>query len=86
TAVELTAEVFEHWSMEERLVNTLRYCDNPVNAPAKDRLYAQILHCIHTVLPYNGLISEESLRKALLLVEGYGLNLEKFNLAVEKAT
>ncbi|MDP3118988.1 MAG: HDOD domain-containing protein [Sulfuricurvum sp.] len=86
TAVELTAEVFEHWSMEERLVNTLRYCDNPVNAPAKDRLYAQILHCIHTVLPYNGVITEEGLKEALTLVEEYGLDLEKFRVAVEKAT
>lgn len=86
TAVELTAEVFEHWSMEERLINTLRFCNTPMNAPSKDRLYAQILHCIHTVLPYNGLISEESLREALALVEEYGLDLERFKVAVEKAT
>jgi HD-like signal output (HDOD) protein len=86
TAVELTAEVFEHWSMEERLVNTLRYCDDPMNAPHKDRLSAQILHCVHTVLPYNGVISEKSLEKALILVESYGLDLKKFKVAVEKAT
>lgn len=86
TAVELTAEVFEHWSMEERLINTLRYCDNPMNAPQKDRIYAQILHCILTILPYNGVITEESLKEALVLVEEYGLDLEKFKVAVEKAT
>ena len=86
TAVELTAEIFEHWSMEERLVNALRYCCNPMNAPTRDRLYAQILHCIHTVLPYHGTITEESLREALMLVEEYGLDLEKFKVAVEKAT
>lgn len=86
TSIELTAEVFEHWSMEERLVNALRYCDNPINAPQKDRLYAQILHCIRTVIPYSGVISEESLKEALALVEEYGLDLERFKVAVKKAT
>jgi len=86
TSIELTAEVFEHWSMEERLVNTLRYCNNPMNAPQKDRIYAKILHCIHTVLPYNGVITQESLKEALVLVEEYGLDLERFNVAVKKAT
>lgn len=85
TAIELTAEIFEHWSMEERLVNTLRYCNTPMNAPTRDRLYAQILHCIHTVLPSNGVISEESLKEALILVEEYGLDKEKFKIAAEKA-
>lgn len=86
TAVELTAEIFEHWSMEERLVNTLRYCDNPMNAPQKDRLYAQILHCIHTVIPYNGIITQKSTEEAAILVGEYGLDLKNFRAAVEKAS
>jgi HD-like signal output (HDOD) protein len=86
TSVELTAEVFEHWSMEERLINTLRYVDNPMNAPQKDRLYAQILHCIHTIIPYNGAISKHSTKEAATLVEKYGLDLKEFMIAVEKAT
>lgn len=85
TSIELTAEIFEHWSMEERLVNTLRYCKSPMNAPAKDRLYAQILHCIHTVLPYHGTISEQSIQDAIILVEEYSLDVQRFMLAVEKA-
>lgn len=85
TSVELTAEIFQHWSMEERLINTLRYCDNPMNAPEKDRIYAQILHCVQTVLPNHGTISEESIKEATILVEQYGLDLEKFMSAVEKA-
>lgn len=85
TSVELTAEIFGHWSMEERLVNTLRYCNNPMNAPKKDRLYAQILHCIHTVFLYNGIIDENSTKESAILVEEYGLDLERFRVAVEKA-
>lgn len=86
TSIELTAEIFGHWSMEERLVNTLRYCDNPMNAPAKDRLYAQILHCIHTVIPHNCIIDENSIKEGATLVEQYGLDLERFMIAVEKAS
>ena len=86
SSVKLTAEIFEHWSMEERLVNALRYCDNPMNAPSRDRLYAQILHCIHTVIPHNGIINEESIKEAATLVEEYDLDLQKFMLAVEQAS
>ena len=86
SSVKLTAEIFEHWSMEERLVNALRYCDNPMNAPSRDRLYAQILHCIHTVIPPNGIINEESIKEAATLVEEYDLDLQKFMLAVEQAS
>lgn len=85
TSVELTAEVFEHWSMEERLVNTLRYCNNPMNASDNDRIYAQILHCIHALIPYNGVISERSTNEAATLVEEYGFDIKRFRLAVKKA-
>lgn len=84
SAVELTAEVFEHWSMEKRLVDTLRYIDNPMESPnKKDRIYSQILHCIHTMIPYNGIISDESIKEATTLVEKYGLDLENFLKAVK---
>ena len=84
-SVELTAEIFEHWSMEKQLVNALRYIENPMMSPSiKERTYAQILHCIHTIIPDNGIISDESIKEAGKLVELYDLDREKFTKAIEK--
>lgn len=82
-AVELTAEVFEHWGLEERLVNALRYIMHPMDAPKKDAIYSQILHCIHTAIPYHGVNSDESVKEALKLVETYHLDTEMFLKTVE---
>ena len=82
-AVELTAEVFEHWGLEEHLINALRYINNPHEVPKKDLLCSQILQCIHTVIPYNGLMDDDSIQKATALVEMYNLDLEAFLKAVE---
>lgn len=82
-AVELTAEVFEHWGLEERLVNTLRYINNPMGAPKKEVQYSQILQCIHTAIPYHGTMDDKSIQKASALVEMYDLDLVAFLKAVE---
>jgi HD-like signal output (HDOD) protein len=85
SAVELTAEIFEHWGLEERLVNALRYITHPEDAPKRDAIYSQILRCIHTAIPYNSVMNEETLQEAATLVEAYQLDLEGFLKAVETA-
>lgn len=82
-AVELTAEIFEHWGLEDHLVNTLRYINNPLEVTKKDLLCSQILRCIHTAIPYHGVINDESIREATALVEMYDLDLEAFLKAVQ---
>jgi len=83
TAVRLTAEVFDHWSLEESLVRTLHGMQEPDEASEEQRLYAQILHCIHTAVPYNGAIGDKNVEKATALSDLYGLDTEKFVKAVE---
>lgn len=83
SAVKLTAEVFEKWRLDERLVQTLRFMDEPLNAPGYIQIYAQILKCIHTAIPYHGKMDEHSVAEALYYVEEFGLAKEKFLETVE---
>ncbi len=83
TAVELSAEVFDHWSLDNDLICALRYMDDPYNAPEQDIKTAQILKCIQTVIPYNGTITEKSFAEAKELVEQYNLDVPNFLKALE---
>ncbi len=84
TAVALSAEVFDSWSLDDRLVCTLRYMDNPLHASKCDIKTAQILQCVHTLIPYNGLITEKSFAEAKTLVTQYQLNMPHFLKALDK--
>jgi len=78
SAVKLTADVFERWRLDERLVLALRYLDAPLEAPEYIQIYSKILKCIHTLIPYNGKMSENTLADALSHVEEYGLDTKRF--------
>ncbi len=84
TTVALSAEIFDAWSLDDRLVCTLRYMDNPLQASECDILTAQILQCVHTLIPYNGLITEKSFAEAKKLVEQYHLDMPRFLKALDK--
>ncbi len=84
TTVALSAEIFDAWALDDRLVCTLRYMDNPLHASECDILTAQILQCVHTLIPYNGLITEKSFAEAKKLVEQYHLDMPRFLKALDK--
>ena len=79
---EVSAAVFEHWKFEPILVNTIRHCQNPDEAPDSDKKAAQILHVARTAVPISGVITEESLVAARELVTKYSLDMESFDKAV----
>jgi len=84
TAVALSAEVFDRWFLDDRLVCTLRHMDEPLHASKCDIKTAQILQCVHTLIPYNGLITEKSFSEAKERVEQYGLDMPHFLKALDK--
>ena len=58
--------------------------DTPLQASDCDIKTAQILQCVHTLIPYNGLITEKSFSEAKELVEQYQLNMPNFLKALDK--
>ncbi len=83
TATKLSAEIFDYWYLENALVCSLRYIDEPFNAPQRDIKTAQILQCVQTAVTYNGNITDKSISEALILIKEYKLDEESFLKALE---
>jgi len=84
TAITLSSEVFDYWSLDNALVSTLRFMTQPHEASSRDVKTAQILHCIDTAIKYNGTLTKESIEAATQRVQEYGLDVESFLKAIEK--
>ena len=80
---EVSATVFSHWKFEEKLIETIRHCVDPQNAPDDTKKAAQSLHVVRTAVPVNGVITEVSIAEAKALVEQYGLDMDSFDKAIE---
>jgi HD-like signal output (HDOD) protein len=82
---EVSSTIFKHWRFEEGLVDTIANCQNPQKADEEDQRAAKILHVVRTVVPINGLITDESVQAAKELVTKYDLDMESFEKAIENA-
>jgi len=84
TAIMLSSEIFDYWSLDNALVCTLRFMRQPSEASSRDVKTAQILHCINTAVKYNGTLTKESIEAATQLVQEYALDEKSFLEAIEK--
>lgn len=82
---EVSATIFSQWRFEDRLVNVIKYCQNPEEAEEEDRRAASILHVVRVTVPMNGMITDESVAVAKELITKYGLDMESFDKALENA-
>ncbi|MFT7003628.1 MAG: HD-like signal output (HDOD) protein [Sulfurimonas sp.] len=82
---EVSAIVFKHWRFEEGLVNTIANCENPEEAQPQYQRAAKILHVVRTTVPMNGIITDESVEAAKVLIKEYDLDMESFDKALENA-
>lgn len=80
---EVSAAIFEQWKFEQGLVDTIKYCQNPQNAPAEVQRAAKILHVVRSAVPINGILTEASINTAKELIVKYELNLESFEKALQ---
>jgi HD-like signal output (HDOD) protein len=79
---EVSATIFDHWRFEPALIETIRNCSNPAEAPQEDQVAAQVLHVVRVAVPINGVVTDESTNAAKALVEEYGLDVEGFEKAL----
>lgn len=86
SSVKLTADIFEKWRLDERLVLALRYLNEPMEAPEYIQIYSKILKCVRTAIPYNKKMDETSFSESLMYVEQYGLDKEKFLKVMEECS
>jgi HD-like signal output (HDOD) protein len=82
-APEVSAAIFTQWKFEEKLIETIRHCVDPQNAPDEMKKAVQSLQVARIAVPISGVMTQESIAEARTLVEQYGLDMESFDQAIE---
>ncbi|MDP2850077.1 MAG: HDOD domain-containing protein [Sulfuricurvum sp.] len=79
SSYEIAAAMFEHWNFETALIETLREISNP----STQNPHAQVLRVITQAVNLRDTFSEEGIRTALEMIEGFGLNKSAFEEAIQ---
>jgi len=81
---DVSADIFNHWKFDEKLVNLVRYCGEPENLDEGLQEASKALHVIRIATGLDGVFTDETLAAAKVLIEKYDLDLESFEAAIEK--
>ncbi len=80
---EITASILEHWNLEPKIVNAIRYSLNIEKADEESREYAIALNVVLNSINSVGKFKPEGLEEAYKTIKEYGLDREKFVKALE---
>jgi len=83
TTADVTALVFEHWNFDEEVIETIKYADEPQNAPSDLRDNANILNIIKTIIPLNTPFAPQSINFGLKKAENAGYDVDALKLSVD---
>ena len=80
---EVTAAILEHWNLEPKIVNAIRYSLNVDKADEETKPYALALNVVVNAINTTGRFKPEGLKEAYEVIDDYELDREKFVKAVE---
>ena len=83
---EVSADIFNHWKFDEKLIQLIRYCGEPDELDESLQEASKVLHVIRIATGLDGIFTDETLAHAKELIAKYGLDLESFEAAIEKMT
>jgi len=81
---EITAKIFEQWNLEEELVESIRYSNNPQEADEHIQAYAVPLQVVKNSINIFGQLKENALASSFEILQNNGLEKEPFVNALEK--
>jgi len=81
---EMTAAILEHWNLEPKIVNSIRYSLEIDMAREDIKPYSIALNVVRNAINSNGQFNKEGLQEAYNTIEEYGLERDKFIKALEK--
>ena len=84
TNEEVTAKIFEEWNLENELVNSILYSNDPDDAPEHVKEYAKALKVVKTAINIFNQLDEVSIQNALPLLDEYGFDHDTFLMATAK--
>jgi HD-like signal output (HDOD) protein len=84
TSTQVTASIFKHWNLSDKLINIIQYTDDLDNCPGKFIKEAQILSVVKIICnitdPLSDLFIEEGINKA----KEFNLDVKSLEKACEK--
>ena len=80
---EITAQIFKHWKLSDRLINMIQYVDDIKKTEEEYKQKAQILDVIKTACSIKDTLSDENIEKAILKATSYGLDVTNLKKAIE---
>ncbi len=83
TTADVTALVFEHWSFDEEVIETIKYADQPQNAPDELKESANILNITKTIIPVNTPFAPQSINFGLKKAENAGFDVDVLRTSVD---
>ncbi len=84
TTAQINALLFDKWHFEEVFIKTMQYADIPSDAPDAYRDFVQALNVVETAVNFKSMLTEESIEQAAALVDGYGMDPERFLHAAQR--
>jgi HD-like signal output (HDOD) protein len=80
---EVSAAIFDHWGFELDLIHIIQHCDDPEATDGLTKELSAYLKTVCTCVNHKGEITEESVEKALEIIESFNLDKDSFLSAVE---
>lgn len=74
TTSKVTAEIFRHWNLSEKLIDIIEFVDDIDNCKNEYKKHAQILDVIKTACNPKDLLNPKNIEKALKKATIYGLD------------
>ena len=81
---DVTATLFHHWNLDPDIIHTIRYSDDPEGTYEEEQEMAAELKVIRETVMPNGEITEESIALAKDTIEEFELDLNSYEVALEK--
>lgn len=84
TTSEITAKIFRHWKLSDKLINMIEFVDDIKKVDANFTKHAQVLDVIKTACNVSEPLNEEASANALAKAKSYGLDTKSLSAAIEK--
>ena len=78
TSAEVVGLLFKHWFFDESFVLTMKYFDEPHNAPSHVQTYIDALKVVRKAVNVKEQLSDSSIAEAAQMVKELGLNEDRF--------
>lgn len=84
TTASITAAIFKHWKLSDKLVGMIEFVDDIANCPDEYKKEAQILNVAKTACAINDPLSEANCELAIEKAKQFGLDTAPLAKAIEK--